>query len=121
MNPTTQRWDSHDSALAIEDPVPHGGHSQSCSPPDLLSDDARAQEASASELNHIPLAQGTEDLHFLASSATTELKGMGGTTRLRMLRCQTQEPFHQSGHSLKETHPMGPRSAIQSTIHHQND
>ncbi|UPK92005.1 hypothetical protein LCI18_002940 [Fusarium solani-melongenae] len=67
-NPTTQRWDSHNSALAIEDPIPHGGHSQSCSPPDLLSDDAHAQEASASELNRISLAQGIEDLHFPAST-----------------------------------------------------
>ncbi|KAJ4178893.1 hypothetical protein NW767_014753 [Fusarium falciforme] len=78
-NPTTQRWNSQDSALAIEDPIPHGGPSQSCSPPDLLSDDARAQEASTSELNPTPLAQSTGDLRFLASTATAELEGMGGT------------------------------------------
>ncbi|KAF5246034.1 hypothetical protein FAUST_1445 [Fusarium austroamericanum] len=67
-NPAIQRWDSHDSALAVED-----------SPLDLLFDDARAQEASASELNRIPLAQSTKDLHFLASTASKELDGMGGT------------------------------------------
>ncbi|KAI8649867.1 hypothetical protein LRP88_04223 [Fusarium phalaenopsidis] len=78
-NPTTQRWNSQDSALAIEDPIPHGGPSQSCSPPDLLSDNARAQEASTSELNPTPLAQSTGDLRFLASTATAELEGMGGT------------------------------------------
>ncbi|RSL81118.1 hypothetical protein CEP52_017265 [Fusarium oligoseptatum] len=78
-NPTTQRWNSQDSALAIEDPIPQGGPSQSCSPPDLLSGDARAQGASASELNHILLAQSTENLDFLASTATAELDGVGGT------------------------------------------